>query len=247
MIDAIDAARAALHANQQWLDSISANVANLNTPAYKAQGVEFRAAVAGGLDASANGLVVATPRATDLSAGDIRQTGRELDVAIRGNGFLRVSDGDGGVAYTRLGRLVVNGDGLLAIADGRALADDIAIPADALSVSVSDRGDVSARLPGESAPVMLGTIRLAHVTNLSGLVESGSGVFVDADRALSPEEGTPGTGVFGALAQGHLELSNVNLVDEMTQLVLAQRAYQLNARVLQAGDAALETINNLRR
>jgi len=245
MIDAINTAGAALRANQHWLDSISGNVANLNTPAYRAQATGFAAALDAGGDATP--LVHAQRQEADTRTGDIRQTGRELDIAIHGGGFLRVIDGDGQLAYTRLGRLVVNADGNLAAANGWPLADDIRVPPDTLSLVIGTDGRVLAKLPGQAHATLLGTLQTVHIPAPSALTESSPGFFRDDTRLLAFSAGTPGNGLLGALQQGHLEFSNVDLVSEMTQLVLAQRAYQLNARVLQIGDEALATVNNLRR
>jgi flagellar basal-body rod protein FlgG len=245
MIDAINTAGAALRANQQWLDSISRNVANLNTPAYKAEATGFAAALNARGEATA--LVQAQPQEADLRTGDIRQTGRELDVAINGAGYLRVIDSDGQLAYTRLGRLVVNGDGQLAAANGWPLADDIRVPPDTLALVIGTDGRVFAKLPGQAQPVPLGALQTVHLPSPSALTETSPGFFRDGSRLLAFSAGTPGDGLLGSLQQGHLEFSNVDLVNEMTQLVLAQRAYQLNARVLQIGDEALATVNNLRR
>jgi flagellar basal-body rod protein FlgG len=245
MIDAINTATAALHANQQWLESISGNIANINTPAYKAQSTGFAAALSASGDSAT--LIQAQQQAGDGRTGDIRQTGRELDIAINGNGFLRVIDGEGNLAYTRLGRLVVNEEGALATANGWALVDNIRVSPDTISLSITTSGKVLAQLPGQAQPVLVGELHTVHLADTSTLTEVSPGFFRDDSRLLALEEGAPGTGLLGALQQGHLEFSNVDIVNEMTQLVLAQRAYQLNARVLQIGDEAMATVNNLRR
>lgn len=245
MIDAINTAGAALRANQQWLDSISGNIANINTPAYKAQATGFASALtAGGENAT---LIAAQQQTGDARTGDIRQTGRELDVAINGNGYLRVIDAQGNLAYTRFGRLVINADGALATTNGWPLADDIRVPPDTLSLSITTAGKVLAQLPGQTQPSLLGSLQTVHLADTSALNETSAGFYRDESHVVSAQEGEPGSGLLGALQQGHLEFSNVDLVSEMTQLVMAQRAYQLNARVLQIGDEAMATINNLRR
>lgn len=251
MIEAIHIAGSALHANQQWLDNISTNVANINTPGYKTRDISFLSAIApegsAALPAGTAGLVRAETGAIDTATGDIRQTGRELDIAINGRGWFRVHDADGNLAYTRTGRFVVTEQGALATVDGRTLADDVMIPPDALAVSVNNRGEVQVKLPDQAAPMLAGTIRTVDIPDLSALTEVSPGTWLDPMRAATSTDGTPGDGVLGQLQQGHLEYSNVDLVNEMSQLVIAQRAYQLNARVLQIGDQVLETINNLRR
>lgn len=245
MIDAINIAGAALRANQTWLDSISANVSNINTPGYKARDVSFDNAVQSA--AGGTGLIQASAGAPDMATGDIRQTGRELDVAINGKGFFRVRDQQGAEAYTRLGRLVVAEDGRLMLPNGWLLADDIAIPPDALRVEITTFGEVRVKLPDQANMIAVGNIRTVQIGDLASLQEISPGIYASEQAAASADTGAPGVDARGHLQQGHLEYSNVDLVNEMSQLVIAQRAYQLNARVLQIGDQVLETINNLRR
>lgn len=248
MIEAIHIAGSALQANQAWLDNISSNVSNINTPAYKARDTSFHGAVQATDPAAAGtGLIQATTDPARLTTGDIRQTGRELDIAINGRGFFRVQDENGNLAYTRLGRFTVMADGTLAIHGGWRLADNVLLAPDTLAVDVTTRGEVRIKLADQANPVDAGSIRLVDIPDLAALKEVSPGIHADPQHTLDAVDGMPGDGALGHLQQGHLEYSNVDLVNEMSQLVIAQRAYQLNARVLQIGDQVLETINNLRR
>ena len=252
MIDALFISATGLRSQQQQIDVISNNVANLQTPGFKKARVAFAAMtqtpVEGTTGAEASGLgSTILSVGTVFTAGPLQPTGNPLDLAIDGPGLLEVLDEAGERRYSRAGRLVVDGEGFLALPSGHRLSAAIQIPPDATDVRISRDGEVLARLSGSDEDTPHGQIDLALVPSLEGLTALGENLFALTEASGEPTLGRPGDAGVGVLQQGYLESSNVDMVDEMTALVLAQRAYQLNARLLQASDQILETLNNLRR
>lgn len=259
MIDALYIASSGLRTEQTLIDVISNNVANINTPGFKKSRVSFA-------DVSYHDAVVNTLKASDsdpghmvgggtriaathaqFSDGDLKLTNNPLDVAISGDGFLEVTTATGETQYTRAGQLTVDKDGYLATVDGNRLSAGIQIPADALKVTISETGEVQVQVPGEAQPVSSGHLQLARFVNAEGLKPMGNNAYQATQESGEAVYGQPGEGGMGTLRQGFVEISNVDMADEMTNLVVAQRAYQLNARVIQAADQVLDTIDNLRR
>lgn len=257
MIDALQIASSGLSANQAWIDTISNNVANMQTVGFKKSQVNFQNLVqpAG---AGQSAPEAATPAVTGagvetapsrlvISPGSVRTTGGPLDVAIQGNGFFEVALSSGEVVFTRLGNFHVNAEGQLSLPDGEVLTADVRIPPDAAAVQIQPDGTVKATIAQTGEHIDAGKIRLASFAQAEGLEQMGKGLYRANKQSGDASYIEPGQEGAGLLLQGHLELSNVDLVGEMTDLVLAQRAYQLNARILQASDQILETINNIRR
>lgn len=248
-----------MQAQQQNVDSIANNLANVNTTGFKKNRVGFSDAfykmqAPGSTDASTGNGPVLTGMGTLVSTtaksfapGEIKQTSRALDLAVRGNGFLEVTLPDGTSAYTRHGALQVNKEGLLGTAEGYALKQQIQIPVEALEIVIDPTGKVSARMQNEKQLVELGQIELTNVPNPEALDPIGDNLYVGTPRVGQLVQGKPGEDGIGTLAQGYLESSNVQLAEEMVNLVLAQRAYELNAKVIQASDEMLSISNNLRR
>lgn len=255
MIDALYIAASGLQGEQAQIDTISNNLANMQTPGFKASRVNFANVatitpeqVQQGIqsDRAGAGLAVLATR-PEFTEGTIKQTGNPLDVAINGSGFFEVETAAGDHVFTRAGQLHVDQGGYLATVGGDRLADEIQIPPDAKSIVIDSVGQVSAVLGKDTQPTILGQIRLSTFAAPEALQVVGGNAYVPTERSGDPSIGKPGDSGFGTLSQGMLEQSNVNMVQEMTNLVLAQRAYQLNARVLQAADQVLDTINNLRQ
>jgi flagellar basal-body rod protein FlgG len=255
MIDALYIAASGLQGSQTQIDTISNNLANMQTPGFKQSQVNFAnvaalspAQVQQGMvtDGQGAGIEVLDTRAV-FTEGALVQSGNPLDLAIQGQGFLEVVDATGNHVYTRAGRLHVDNEGYLATVGGSRLADDIQIPPDARSVTVSRDGRITALLGSDTQPTELGQLQLATFTSPEGLQQVDGNAFVPTETSGDPTLGHPQDAGYGTLAQGMVEQSNVDMVQSMTSLVLAQRAYQLNARVLQAADEILDTINNLRR
>jgi len=256
MNDALYVAATGLFAHQSNVETIANNVANLGTTGFKKSRVVFQdllsqaAAPTAGTPAPArHGVGVSAAQvARSFDAGELRQTGSPLDLAIQGEGFIEVLLPGGSTALTRGGTLHVGPDGHLATAEGYALKAGIAVPHDAQQLTISRTGQVTALGGTNGRQVQdLGSIELVLCPNPQDLTPLGGGLY------RAPEEGTrlvavqPGEDGAGTLAQGFLEASNVKMADEMVSLMMAQRAYEMSAKVMQAADEMLGISNNLRR
>jgi flagellar basal-body rod protein FlgG len=251
MIDALYISASGLRSEQKEIDVISNNVANLQTPGFKRTRVNFVELAAPSVLApssapSGQGSRVLST-STLFTQGDLRATQNALDVAIDGAGFFELEGVDGNPVYTRDGQFRLDADGYFVSPTGLRLARGFTVPQDATDLRIARNGEVTAMLPGETERTVVGTLEVATFPAADALESIGNNLYRATDAAGVAAYGTPGEAGAGALAQGQVELANVEMVDEMTNLVLAQRAYQLNARVLQASDQILETINNLRR
>lgn len=254
MLDALYISATGLRAQQQQIDVISNNVANLQTPGFKRSRIAFAEMALTPMAGNADGLPQAHGAGTSVLAtlpvmemGEMRMTRNPLDLGINGGGFLEVVDANGALFYTRAGQLRVDDEGHLAIAGGQRLASGLQVPPDATGLRISPDGVVFATLGGDTVETELGRIELASFAAPDALQAVGGNLFAATASSGEATLGAPGEAGMGRLLQGFLEMGNVDLIDEMSTLVLAQRAYQLNARVLQASDQILETINNLRR
>lgn len=256
MIDAIYIATSGMKAEQAEIDNISNNLANLNTNAFKKSRVTFEDLmyrnlqnVASDLQAIKNntstGLGTAVTAVTkDFSSGDLKATQNPLDIAIQGEGFLEVMLENGEYAYTRNGALRVMEDGMLASIGGERLSASIRIPTDSSSLTIQKDGTVMAQVEGEE--VEIGQLELATFVNPVELEALGDGLYLaneNSGRALYSSAGENGT---GKIQQGFLESSNVDLVEEMMALMVAQRAYEVNSQIVRASDEILRINNNLR-
>ena len=251
MIDAISIANSGLLAQQKWLDTISSNISNMQTMGYKKQNAQFANLVASNNSnnrVSEQGIGVSLEQTyTDFKNGDVQTTNQPYDFAIQGQGFFEIEQADGSLAYTRIGQFHVNSDGQLALASGQTLTADVRIPPDVEKVVLTADVTLTGKIIGTGEELELGKIELVRFENDSQLKKIGNGLYTPTQRSGEPELGELRTDGMGVVLQGHLEMSNVDLVSEISNLIMAQRAYQLNARVLQAGDQIMETINNLRR
>jgi flagellar basal-body rod protein FlgG len=258
MLDSLYISATGMHVQQLNVDTISNNLANVNTTAFKRARVSFedtlyrelgRSGPLLGADAAGRfGAGVAVAGTSKLfTDGDLRKTDAALDVAIRGSGFFEVALPDGTRAFTRTGALRVNQDGVLSTAEGHALMPALQVPPEATGITIDTSGMVTARVPNESAPMELGRLEMARFANPGGLNAVGGNLYVATGKSGDALPGRPGEDGFGTLAQGFLESSNVKLVEEMIGLVLAQRAFEVNARAVQAADELLGMVNNLRR
>lgn len=255
MIDALHIAASGLSTQQQQIDAISNNLANMQTPGFKRSRVAFadvnsltpaQAAQGDTPDHVGAGTRV-TATAPVMTDGTLQQTGNTYDLALQGSGFFEVQNADGDRLYTRAGQFHVNSDGQLSTTDGLVLAQRVQIPADATNVTIDATGEIRAQVGSDKDASVLGTLEIASFTSPESLRAVGGNNFAATQASGDPNLGKPGDAGFGKVSQGYIEGSNVDLVTEMSSLVLAQRAYQLNARVLQASDQILDTINNLNR
>lgn len=255
MVNALYIAASGLNADQQQIDVISNNIANMQTPGFKRARVAFSDVAAttraeveqAGAPLSYTGAgstVMATP--LSFSEGSLEETGNTYDLAIQGAGFFEVQDANGNRLYTRDGQLHVDDQGYLVTANGLRLTNSVQIPPDATNVKIDAQGQITATLDNNPTATTLGRIELAAFPAPNGLSSIGNDTFAPTAAAGDPSIGRPGDPGFGQVQQGALEMANVNMVSEMASLVIAQRAYQLNARLIQAADQILSTINNLR-
>ncbi|MBN8432161.1 flagellar hook basal-body protein [Microbulbifer salipaludis] len=245
-MDALYIAQTGLNAQAEQLDVISNNISNMNTRGYKKAGVEFTAVLqaAGESGQALSGVAVEGVR-NDLSQGAMQVTNNQWDIAIQGNGFFQVALENGDYAYVRSTRLSVDEDGYLKTSSGEKLSDYVNVPYGVESVSISPTGEVIGKLDGAET-VLLGEIQLHSVMDVSKMSQGQGGLFYVED-GIEVTAATPGDSGMGLVRQGYVEGSNVELTQEMVQLIMAQRGYQLNAKIVQIGDQIMETVNNLRR
>jgi flagellar basal-body rod protein FlgG len=178
--------------------------------------------------------------------GNLQQTSNSLDVAIRGNGYFQVTLPSGETAYTRDGTFGLSPEGQIVNAEGYVVQPGITVPANATSVAINASGQVQATLDGQTAPATVGTLSIAVFPNEAGLNATGDNLLLQSAASGNPVTGTPGSPGFGSTLQGFTETSNVNVVSEITDLITAQRAYEMNSKVITAGDQMLSTLTNLR-
>lgn len=258
MIDALYISASGLRSEQQQIDVISNNVANLQTPGFKRSRVHFVDVAAGSVSTEA-GTTSRSPAGftgsgtriesttTLFAQGDMRVTQNPLDIAIDGRGFFELQAEDGRLVYTRDGQFRLDDEGYLSTVQGLRLSQSFPVPRDATDLRVDSDGQVSVMLAGDTERTILGEIELAVFPAPDVLRSIGNNSYAATDAAGAASYGRPGDPGLGRLQQGYVEMANVEMIEEMSALVMAQRAYQLNARVLQASDQILETINNLRR
>jgi flagellar basal-body rod protein FlgG len=261
MIRALYTAASGMNAQQTNIDNVAHNLANVNTTGFKKSRVEFEDLVyqeirAAGSQASATteapvGLEMglgtrAVATARNFSAGNLRSTGGQLDVAIEGAGFFKLSLPNGTTGYTRGGTFHLDAQGSIVTAEGYSLDPAINIPSNATSVSISKDGIVSASIAG-GASQQLGTLEIATFANPAGLTPLGGNIFQATTASGDEESGAPGTDARGTLAQGFVEDSNVSVVEEMVNMIIGQRAYEANSRVVKAADEMLGQVNQLVR
>jgi flagellar basal-body rod protein FlgG len=262
MIRALYTAATGMNAQDINVATISNNIANVNSTGYKKSRAEFQDLMYQNLrlvgTLSPNGNQVPTGSQVGLGTklgsvakiytqGDFIQTQNQLDSAITGKGFFQIALPDGTIAYTRAGSFKMNNTGQVVTADGLPLEPAITIPQDALQISIDENGSVSVTQPGAVAPTVLGTIQLATFQNQAGLQAIGNNAFQQTDASGAPTVGNPNSDDRGKTQQGFLEMSNVSVVEEMVNLISAQRAYEMNSRTVQTADEMLQTANNMKR
>ena len=253
------AAKTGLDAQQTRMAVVSNNLANASTTGFKRGRAVFEDLLyqnvnqAGGQTSqdtqSPSGLhlgtgvrVVATERT--FNQGNLNTTGNGLDMAIKGRGFFEVLLPDGTSAYTRDGSFQTNADGQLVTASGYTVQPGINLPPNLLNVTVGSDGLISATISGQPAPVPVGTMQLSDFINPGGLQPRGENLYTETGSSGPPTPGTPGLNGLGSLAQGFLEGSNVNVVEELVTMIETQRAYEMNSKAIATSDQMLQYINN---
>ncbi|MCL4492355.1 MAG: flagellar basal-body rod protein FlgG [Nitrospirae bacterium] len=262
MIRSLFTAATGMQAQQLNVDVISNNIANVNTVGFKRSRADFQDLLYQTLRApgvtSGDGIQVPAGIQVGLGVkpvavqklftqGDFVATNNDLDLVIEGDGFFQITMPDGTMAYTRAGAFKLDKDGRIVTSDGYPIEPAITIPSDATKVSITYDGSVSVMQPGSVAPSQIGSIEIARFINPAGLQAQGKNLFTETDSSGAPVTGVPGTEGRGTINQGFIEMSNVNVVEELANLIIAQRAFDLNSKAVQASDEMLQTSSNLKR
>jgi flagellar basal-body rod protein FlgG len=249
-------------AQQMNVDNISNNIANMTTTGYKRSRVEFKDLMYQHIDrpgsvSSASGTIVPTGLSLGLGVrpaatyriqeqGTLEQTTNDLDLAISGRGFFQIELPNGETAYTRAGAFSTNADGEIVTSEGYRLLPGFTVPADALYVEVSTEGQVSVKQPATTTMTQIGQLEIVDFINPAGLEATGDTMFLETDASGQPTAANPGTDNLGIVRQGMLEQSNVDSVKEITLLITAQRAYEMNSNVISTSDEMMDAVNQLR-
>lgn len=259
MTQALWIAKTGLDAQQTRMAVISNNLANVNTTGFKQSRAVFEdllyqnirqsggqtsqdTQLPSGLNLGTGVRVVATEKL--FTQGSILQTDNALDVAIKGRGFFQVLLPDGNLAYSRDGAFQRNSQGALVTASGYSIQPGITIPDGAQSITIGNDGTVSIQLAGQTAPSQVGTLETVDFINPVGLQAIGENLYVETASSGAAQAGTPGLNGFGALAQGALEGSNVNVVAELVNMIETQRAYEMNSKAISTSDQMMQYLNN---
>lgn len=262
MLRALFSAATGMEAQALKIDIISNNLANVNTTGFKSSRPEFQDLLYQSLRTAGSpsssdtevptgiqiGLGTRTASTHKIfTQGDFQLTQNDLDIAIEGEGFFQILQPSGDTAYTRAGAFSQDSQGRVVTPDGYVLQPEITIPSDALSISIGADGTVSVLQPGSSTPTTVGNIELASFSNEAGLQAIGRNLFLETTASGSPTTGTPGQDGLGTLAQGFLEMSNVNIVQEMVDMIIGQRAYEINSEAIKSADKMLQMAANIIR
>ncbi len=261
MMRAFSTSATGMAAQQRMVDMIANNLANINTNGFKKSQLDFQdllylkmrqagAETASGIK-SPSGLEIGSGVRVSgnvkiFTAGEMQATGRPLDIAITGDGFLQVTMPDGTTMYTRDGSLQTNADGQLVTSTGYLIEPSITIPNDATDVSIGKDGSVNITSSSGTQSVV-GQIQLARFSNPAGLASGGDNLYAETEASGTPTSGIPGQNGIGTIQAGFLEKSNVEMVTELVNLITAQRAYEINSRAIRAGDDMLRTTNEIVR
>jgi flagellar basal-body rod protein FlgG len=258
---AMNIAATGMIAQQTNVEVIANNIANQSTTGFKRQRAEFQDLLyqterRGGATSSDSGTIVPIGVQVGLGVktaainriniqGNLIQTGNPLDLAIQGRGFFQILQPDGTTAYTRDGSLALSPTGEIVTADGFVVQPGITIPQNTISVSVNSSGQVQALVAGQLVPQTVGQLQLANFPNEAGLEALGNNLLLETPASGQPTTGNPGSTGFGTLNQGLIETSNVDIVSEITSLITAQRAYEMNSKVIQATDQMMSSLNQI--
>lgn len=260
---ALHTAATGMMAQELNVQVISNNIANMRTTGYKRQRAEFQdllyehmsrvgsqtsdqgTVLPTGIEIGSGVKTVATPRV--MSQGNLLPTQKDLDIAIRGEGFFKVQLPDGRTAYTRDGSLERDAQGRIVTAQGYVVQPNITIPQNSNGLTVNAQGQVQVTPAGTSTPTQIGQIELSIFVNKAGLQAIGDNLYLETPGSGTPQNGTPGSQGFGDLLQGNLEQANVEAVSEISDLIAAQRAYEMNAKVISAADQMLSSTSNMMR
>ena len=259
---ALDIAGTGMQAQQTNVEVISNNIANMTTTGFKRRRAEFQDLIYQNLrrvGSNTSDAGTAVPSGAQIGLGvrtaaiyrineqgNLQQTSNKLDLAVQGGGYFQVTLPSGETAYTRDGSFSLSSTGQIVTADGYPVAPGITIPANATDVTIDSAGEVQVTVPGQAAPQQVGTLQLASFANDAGLDAQGQNLLIASAASGQPVTGAPSSPGFGSVMQGFVETSNVNVVSEITNLITAQRAYEMNSKVITAGNEMLSTLTNLR-
>jgi len=247
---------------QTQIDTTANNIANVNTIGFKKSRAEFADLMYKVMEYAGTSTSDVTKSPTGIevglgvrptainkifSEGSLKQTDNQLDIAITGRGFFKLELPDGTEVWSRNGAFKIDEDGTMVNSDGYKLVPEIVIPPDATSVSIGTDGTITVIQPGQTEATVVGQIQTTNFINPSGLHSMGDNLYIQTDSSGQPVEGVPGVDGLGVLRQGFVELSNVELVVELTDLITGQRAYDSNSKVITTSDEMLQTTNNLKR
>ena len=262
-MQALHTAATGMAAQELSVQVISNNIANLQTTGYKKQTAEFQDLIYEhvrrvGAQASDQGTIlpvgvdigggvktVGTPRL--MSQGTLSPTGNDLDIAVRGEGFFKIQMPDGTFAYTRDGSFQMDAQGRIVTAQGNPVQPTITLPQNSSGININAQGQVSVTVPGSTTPTTVGQIGLTRFVNKAGLLPIGDNLFTDTPASGAPQDGVANTDGFGDMQQSNLEQANVEVVSEISDLIAAQRAYEMNAKVISAADQMLQSTSALFR
>jgi flagellar basal-body rod protein FlgG len=260
---ALHTAATGMMAQELNVQVISNNIANMRTTGYKRQRAEFQdllyehvsrvgtqTSTQGnilpvGIDLGGGVKTVGTPRL--MTQGTLAPTGNDFDVAIRGDGFFKILMPDGTNTYTRDGSFQMDAQGRIVTPKGNVVQPGITVPQNSTAITISPQGQVSAIVAGSTTPSVLGQLTLTRFVNKAGLQPVGDNLFVETPASGPPQDGQANTDGYGDLQQGNLEQANVEAVTEISDLIAAQRAYEMNAKVITAADQMLSTTSNMMR
>ncbi|MFW6409457.1 MAG: flagellar basal-body rod protein FlgG [Halanaerobiales bacterium] len=262
MINALWTAATGMNTQESNIDVTSNNLSNVNTTGFKKSRVNFQdlmyqnlrqagspnaegSELPTGIEIGHGSKVAATQRIN--TPGSMESTDNPLDIAIEGDGFLQVTKPDGSTAYTRDGSLKQDSQGRIVTSDGYPVQPEIFIPEDATDITITSDGTVNAKVAGDDEPQQLGQIELARFTNPAGLQSEGRNLYEPTAASGEAMVDMPGSEGYGTIAQGFLENSNVKVVEEMTDMISAQRAYETNSKAIQSADEMLQTASQLSR
>ena len=262
MIRSLWTSATGMQAQELNIDVIANNLANVNTSGFKKSRAEFQDLLYESMRpaGAASSAETTVPTGIQLghgtrpsavqkmfSQGDFQNTQNELDWAIEGDGFFQIEMPNGDTGYTRSGEFKLDADGRIVNPDGFPLIPELTVPTDTISISVGLDGTVSVVQAGDATPVEIGNVQLARFVNPAGLRSLGKNLYSPTNASGDELTGTPGENGLGTLAQGFLEMSNVSVVDEMVNMITAQRAYETNSKVITTADDMLQLANNLKR
>jgi len=257
MMQALWVSKTGLSAQNTRLSTIANNLANASTVGFKRDDAQFQdllyqiraqpgaassqnTQLPSGLQLGTGVRVVGTTK--QFTEGSLQVTQKSLDMAINGRGFFQILMPDGSTAYTRNGEFQLNSNGEIVNASGMQLQPTISVPQDAQTITISRDGIIEAQVPGQAAPQQIGQLQLTDFINPAGLQAIGNNLFVETAASGSPQQGNPGATGFGAVEQGSLEASNVDVVEEMVNMIATQRTYEMNSKVISTSDQMLQFI-----